>query len=166
MIKISAEEEQICQIVYSIATLRPSLWWDNINYSYFETKCSEECGLEKACTAQTHTRAQLGASNHAFEVLLCPLPQHIHGNQSELSYETNVRTQSAQVWLKELQMTYFLSYLLRQAPWHGASSGCGWRRRPPDMDGSSEYVEQAVADSRQILVSSLGVGRGAKNSSP
>jgi hypothetical protein len=24
---------------------------------------------------------------------------------------------------------------------HGASSGCGWMRRPPDMEGSCEYIE-------------------------
>jgi hypothetical protein len=24
---------------------------------------------------------------------------------------------------------------------HGASSGCGWRRRSPDMEGSCEYIE-------------------------
>jgi hypothetical protein len=23
----------------------------------------------------------------------------------------------------------------------GASSGCGWRRRPPDVEGSCEYIE-------------------------
>jgi hypothetical protein len=26
-------------------------------------------------------------------------------------------------------------------PRHGASSGCGWRRRPPDMEGSCEYID-------------------------
>jgi hypothetical protein len=29
----------------------------------------------------------------------------------------------------------------RQSPWHAESSGCGWRRRPPDMEGSCEYTE-------------------------
>jgi predicted SAM-dependent methyltransferase len=27
------------------------------------------------------------------------------------------------------------------SPRHGASLGCGYRRRPPDMDGSCEYIE-------------------------
>jgi hypothetical protein len=27
------------------------------------------------------------------------------------------------------------------SPRHGASSGCGWKRRPPDMEDSSEYIE-------------------------
>jgi hypothetical protein len=27
------------------------------------------------------------------------------------------------------------------SPWHIVSSGCRWRRRPPDMDGSCEYTE-------------------------
>jgi hypothetical protein len=27
------------------------------------------------------------------------------------------------------------------SPRHGASSGCGWRRRPPGMGGSCEYIE-------------------------
>jgi len=26
-------------------------------------------------------------------------------------------------------------------PRHGASSGCGWRRRPPGMEGNCEYIE-------------------------
>jgi len=26
-----------------------------------------------------------------------------------------------------------------EAPRHGASSGCGWRKRPPDVDGCSKY---------------------------
>jgi hypothetical protein len=25
--------------------------------------------------------------------------------------------------------------------WHGTSSGCGWRTRPPDMEGSCKYIE-------------------------
>jgi hypothetical protein len=36
--------------------------------------------------------------------------------------------------------------------------------RPPGTEGSCEYIEQAVADSRQGMVSSLGVGRGAATS--
>jgi hypothetical protein len=28
------------------------------------------------------------------------------------------------------------------SPRHGASSGCGRRRRPPDVEGSCEYTEQ------------------------
>jgi len=27
------------------------------------------------------------------------------------------------------------------SPRHGASSGCRWRRRPPDMEGSCQYIE-------------------------
>jgi len=27
------------------------------------------------------------------------------------------------------------------SPRYGASSGCGWRRRPPDMDGSCKYIQ-------------------------
>jgi hypothetical protein len=27
------------------------------------------------------------------------------------------------------------------SPRHGASSGCGWRRRPPVFEGSCEYIE-------------------------
>jgi len=26
-------------------------------------------------------------------------------------------------------------------PRHGASLGCGWKRRPPDVEGSCEYIE-------------------------
>jgi len=32
---------------------------------------------------------------------------------------------------------------------HGASSPCGWRRRPPHMERTCEYIEWEVADSRQ-----------------
>jgi hypothetical protein len=42
--------------------------------------------------------------------------------------------------------------LHRVSQQHGASSGCGRRRRPPDMMGSCEHIEQAVADSRQEVV--------------
>jgi hypothetical protein len=44
------------------------------------------------------------------------------------------------------------------SPRHGASSGCGWRRRPPDTEGSCEYIEQAVADRRQGVVLQLRGG--------
>jgi hypothetical protein len=27
------------------------------------------------------------------------------------------------------------------SPRHGASSGCGWRRRPPVLERSCEYIE-------------------------
>jgi len=26
-------------------------------------------------------------------------------------------------------------------PLHGAAPGCGWRRRPPDMEGSCECID-------------------------
>jgi hypothetical protein len=42
------------------------------------------------------------------------------------------------------------------SPRHGASLDFGWRRRPPDMVGSCEYIEEAVADSRQGVVLQLG----------
>jgi hypothetical protein len=40
-----------------------------------------------------------------------------------------------------LILTMF-NYIMRGllSPPHGASSGCGWRRRPPDMEGSCEYT--------------------------
>jgi hypothetical protein len=38
------------------------------------------------------------------------------------------------------------------SPRHGASSGSGWRRRAPDVEGSCEYTEKAVVDSRQGMV--------------
>ena len=42
----------------------------------------------------------------------------------------------------------------------GVSSGCGWRAWPPDVQGSCEYMEQVVADSRHGVV--LHVGRWAR----
>jgi hypothetical protein len=50
------------------------------------------------------------------------------------------------------------------SPWHGTSSGCGWRRRPSDMEGSCKYTEQAVANSKGQF-SSLGIGHGVNNPS-
>jgi hypothetical protein len=41
------------------------------------------------------------------------------------------------------------------SPRHG-----GWRRRPPDIDGSCEYIEKIVTDTDNGWSSSLGDGRG------
>jgi hypothetical protein len=41
------------------------------------------------------------------------------------------------------------------SPRHGASSGCGWRRRPPDMESSCVYTEQTVRDSGRGVVLQL-----------
>jgi len=41
-------------------------------------------------------------------------------------------------------------------PLHGASSGCRWRRRPPDMEGICKYIEEAVVESLQGVVLQLG----------
>jgi len=27
------------------------------------------------------------------------------------------------------------------SPWHGTFLGCGWRKWPPDMEGSCKYIE-------------------------
>jgi len=27
------------------------------------------------------------------------------------------------------------------SPWYSASSGCRWRRQPPDMEGNCKYIE-------------------------
>jgi hypothetical protein len=32
-------------------------------------------------------------------------------------------------------------YMRPLSPWHSVSSGCEWRRRPPAMESSCEYVE-------------------------
>jgi len=39
---------------------------------------------------------------------------------------------------------------------HGTSSGYGWRRQPPDMVNSYEYIKLAVSDRRQGMVLKLG----------
>jgi hypothetical protein len=36
------------------------------------------------------------------------------------------------------------------------SSGCGWRRRPPDVEGNCKCITYAVSDSRQWVVLQLG----------
>jgi hypothetical protein len=39
--------------------------------------------------------------------------------------------------------------VLLVARW-GAASGCGWRRPPQDMKGSSEYIEYVIAEQIRI----------------
>jgi hypothetical protein len=46
------------------------------------------------------------------------------------------------------------------SPRHGASSGFGWRRRLPDMEGTCEYIEQAAAEADNGWSSSRGLGVG------
>jgi hypothetical protein len=47
--------------------------------------------------------------------------------------------------------------------WYGVSSGCGWRRWPPDMEGSYEYIEDAVL---VRVVLQYECSAGGKKSSP
>jgi hypothetical protein len=35
------------------------------------------------------------------------------------------------------------------------SWGCKWSKRPPDMEGSCQYIEYAVAESKQGMVLQL-----------
>jgi len=39
---------------------------------------------------------------------------------------------------------------------HGMSSGCGWRRWPPDVEGSCIYTQKVIMDSQQGVVLQLG----------
>jgi hypothetical protein len=39
----------------------------------------------------------------------------------------------------------------------GSSSGCGWRRWPPDMEGSCEYTEKAFRGSQQGVELHMGL---------
>jgi hypothetical protein len=52
------------------------------------------------------------------------------------------------------------------SPRHGASSGCGWRRRPPGMDEAANILKNQSRTADKGWSSSSGVGRGASNSSP
>jgi hypothetical protein len=38
----------------------------------------------------------------------------------------------------------------------GAYSGCGWRKWPLDMEGSCEYIEQAVVYSHHVTKCFIG----------
>jgi hypothetical protein len=38
------------------------------------------------------------------------------------------------------------------SPWHGASSGFGWRRRPPDMEGSYKYTIRSKVSGHPSVV--------------
>jgi len=40
--------------------------------------------------------------------------------------------------LDKVTITYHVGSL---SPRHGTSSGCGWNRRPPYLEGSCEYIE-------------------------
>jgi len=42
------------------------------------------------------------------------------------------------------------------SPQHDTSSGGGWTRRPPDMEGSCECTAEAVIKSQQGVVLQLG----------
>jgi hypothetical protein len=47
------------------------------------------------------------------------------------------------------------------SPRHSVSSDCGWRRRPPDIEGSCEYIEEATSNSRRgVVIQSEGRTRG------
>jgi hypothetical protein len=73
----------------------------------------------------------------------------------------NARSQGklvpAQLWSLYISNTVNGSLSTR----NGASSVFGWRRQPPDMEGSCEYIEKTVADSRQGVVLQIG-GRALK----
>jgi hypothetical protein len=46
---------------------------------------------------------------------------------------------------RDFQLFYFHAKWVPVGPLlprHGASPGCGWRRQPPDMEGSCEYIEK------------------------
>jgi len=64
--------------------------------------------------------------------------------------------------MKLIPRTSMLRVSLSQR--HGASSRCGWRR-PGDMGGSWEYIEQEARKADKGWSSILRVGRGANNSS-
>jgi hypothetical protein len=42
------------------------------------------------------------------------------------------------------------------SPWHGTSSGCGWSRWHPDMEGNWEYIALAIMYSWQGVALQLG----------
>jgi len=50
--------------------------------------------------------------------------------------------------------------------WHGAFSGCGWRNSPPVWRVAANILNKQLWRADKGLSSSLGIGRGANNSSP
>jgi len=46
------------------------------------------------------------------------------------------------------------------SPQHGTFSGCRWRGWSPEVEGSSHYIEKAVADGGGCP-QNVGVGQGA-----
>jgi len=52
------------------------------------------------------------------------------------------------------------------SPRHGASSGCGWRRRSPNRECVTENILKTVADSRKWVILLLGGGVGEGLTTP
>jgi hypothetical protein len=46
------------------------------------------------------------------------------------------------------------------SPQHGPSSGCRWRRRFPNMEGTCEYIEQVVRTAEKGDPPACGFGEG------
>jgi hypothetical protein len=76
-------------------------------------------------------------------------------------YQKQEEKEPQLLWTLNIQFSRLWGSL---SPRHGTSSGCGRKRRPPDMEGSCEYTEKVVANSRQRGSSSLVVVRGAEKS--
>jgi hypothetical protein len=51
------------------------------------------------------------------------------------------------------------------SPSHGTSSGCGWRKRSPDMEGAVNILHKQSQTANKGWTSSLRIGQGANNSS-
>jgi hypothetical protein len=43
---------------------------------------------------------------------------------------------------------------------HSASSGCRWKKQPPAVEGSFEYIQRTVTDKQQRVALQLGLGMG------
>jgi hypothetical protein len=59
--------------------------------------------------------------------------------------------------MKLLITPYYVGPL---SPRHGSSSGCGWRRKPPDMEGAASILNKQSRTTDKGWCSILGVGVG------
>jgi hypothetical protein len=56
---------------------------------------------------------------------------------AEMAFKRDVRNRKRKY---ACGYTYIPMLRWSLSPWHGASLRCGWRRRPPNMEGSCQYI--------------------------
>jgi hypothetical protein len=72
-----------------------------------------------------------------------PVVTRVESTQPEcmyISYEPTLEVDKASFNSQPYELSSAMS-CASLSPWHGAFSGCECRRRPPDMEGTYEYIQ-------------------------